>query len=105
MLDLEMVKRERLQLILWTEIERDSLLLESRHPEATNFRQASVEVADLEIHVQILGFDCAKGEEISDKPFQALFIRLHVGEDLALLSREFTGFSITEKFDVAVHDR
>src|SRR3954463_14713371 len=104
MLDLKMVKRERLQLILWTEIERDPLLLESRHPQATNFRQASVEVADLEIHAQIFCFNRAEGQEICNESFQALFIRLHVGEDLALLSGEFTGFSITEKFDVAVHD-
>src|SRR6202007_1111434 len=83
-LQLRRIERKRRQLVVRQKIKRQSFFLKTRRPQAAYVRQAIVDVAHLEAHLQAAGFESAKGEEILNELLQPLAARLHIAQHFPL---------------------
>src|ERR1700757_2911280 len=92
------------QLVIGEEVQRQSFGLKSLRPQAADFRETDVQVAGLELHPELSGFENRVIQEVFDEMLQALSAGMHIVEHAALLVVERTQFSAAKQFDVPIEN-
>src|SRR5258708_586454 len=93
------------QLVVREKVKRQTFFLKARRPQAAHLRQAIVQVARLEPHLQAASFQSAVGQKILNELLQPLPARLHVAEHFALPRIQRPQFLALQQFDVSIQNR
>ena len=83
-LQLRRIEGKHRQLVIRQKVKRQSLFLKARRPQPAHVREAVVDIARLELHLQAAGFQSAVGQEVLNELLQPLAARLHVAQHFPL---------------------
>ena len=90
------------QFVVGEEVQRQPLFLEGMRPQAADFRETSVEIGRLEVHLHLADFEDAEAQEILNEALQALAAGAHVAQNLALAIVQSAQLFALQEFHVTV---
>ena len=80
--------------LIGQEIHGQPAFLKARRPQAADFRKAGVDVAGLEPHFELAGFEHAEAQKVLDVTLQPLAVGVHVAQHFALALVQSPSFSL-----------